>query len=52
MSDEKAIIVGDTKIHGNVRGTANSTIVHTAVEIALEMIKSACAGCGSRSTLQ
>ena len=55
MSDENTIIVGDSKIHGNIFLAAgniddNSRDAQSraaVVEIALEMIKSTCAGRGS-----
>ena len=36
--------IGDTKIHGNVKGA--SVRRSAAIEIALELIKSSCAGMG------
>ena len=55
MSDEKAIIVGDTKIHGSIflasgnidADSRDAQSRAAVVAIALEMIKSTCAGCGS-----
>ena len=45
MSDEKGIIVGDTRIYGNVNMAAENR--DEAVKIALELIKASCAGAGS-----
>ncbi|WP_424947265.1 hypothetical protein [Candidatus Spongiihabitans sp.] len=45
MSDETNIaIIGDTKIHGKVKSALEIRVY--AVEIALELIKSSCAGKG------
>ena len=46
MSDVKTIIVGDTRIHCIVEQADTDRAV--AVNIALEMIKSSCGGCGER----
>ena len=49
MSDEKNItLIGDTKIHGARKFDIHSDRA-TAVEIALELIKSSCAGKGENS---
>lgn len=47
MSDQKVTFVGDTKIHADVSFAKENR--SEAVEIALELIKSSCAGVGPSS---
>ncbi len=49
MSDEKTIVVGDAYIHASVKDAANER--WSTVKIALELIKSSCAGQGSNHLL-
>lgn len=45
MSNTSTAVIGDTYIHGNVSAAAEKR--SAAVGIALELIKSSCAGTGS-----